>query len=315
MEFFKRKTSIDFLRIKNYTAIFSLALMVLSFLSLYFKGINWGLDFTGGIVVEMHYKEDANLPLTRTALQKAGYEDAIVQSFGSAQDIIIRLAPRANVKEQKVANDIYTLLKSQEKEHNPKNVIELRRVDAVGAQVGKEMGEQGGLAILVALIATMLYIALRFEFRFSVSSAIALAHDPILILGIFSWFQIEFDLTTLAAILAVIGYSLNDTIIVFDRVKENFIKVRQKTPYEIVNLSINETLSRTIMTSGLTLLVVIALLVYGGPTLFGFSLALLIGIIVGTYSSIYVAGALAIAMGLKKEDLLPTRPKTLDSMP
>jgi len=315
MEFFKRKTHIDFLKIRGYAAIFSLVLLLFSLSSLYIKGINWGLDFTGGIIVEMHYKKDADLPLTRDVLRKAGYEDAIVQSFGSAQDIIIRLAPRINVKEQKVANDIFNLLKKSEAQRDSSNIIELRRVDAVGAQVGKEMGEQGGLAILVALIATMLYIALRFEFRFSVSSAVALAHDPILILGIFSFFQIEFDLTTLAAILAVIGYSLNDTIIVFDRVKENFIKVRKSSPVEIVNLSINETLSRTIMTSGLTLLVVIALLIYGGPTLFGFSLALLIGIVIGTYSSIYVAGALAIAMGLKKADLLPNRPRELDSMP
>ena len=315
MEFFKRKTHIDFLKIRGYAAIFSLVLLLFSLSSLYIKGINWGLDFTGGIIVEMHYKKDADLPLTRDVLRKAGYEDAIVQSFGSAQDLIIRLAPRINVKEQKVANDIFNLLKKSEAQRDSSNIIELRRVDAVGAQVGKEMGEQGGLAILVALIATMLYIALRFEFRFSVSSAVALAHDPILILGIFSFFQIEFDLTTLAAILAVIGYSLNDTIIVFDRVKENFIKVRKSSPVEIVNLSINETLSRTIMTSGLTLLVVIALLIYGGPTLFGFSLALLIGIVIGTYSSIYVAGALAIAMGLKKADLLPNRPRELDSMP
>jgi len=315
MEFFKRKTHIDFLKIRSYTAVFSLLLLICSLVTLSIKGINWGLDFTGGIIIEMHYKKDADLPLTRDVLRKSGYEDAIVQSFGSAQDIIIRLAPRINVKEQKVANDIFDVLKKSEEQRDPSNIIELRRVDAVGAQVGKEMGEQGGLAILVALIATMLYIALRFEFRFSVSSAVALAHDPILILGIFSFFQIEFDLTALAAILAVIGYSLNDTIIVFDRVKENFIKVRKRSPVEIVNLSINETLSRTIMTSSLTLLVVIALLIYGGPTLFSFSLALLIGIIIGTYSSIYVAGALAIAMGLKKEDLLPSRPKELDSMP
>lgn len=315
MEFFKRKTHIDFLKIRAYTAIFSLILLVCSLATLYIKGINWGLDFTGGIIIEMHYKKDADLYVARDVLRKAGYEDAVVQSFGSAQDIIIRLAPRANVKEQKVANDIFNILKQSEAQKNPDNVIEIRRVDAVGAQVGKEMGEQGGLAILVALIATMLYIALRFEFRFSLSSAVALAHDPIVILGIFSFFQIEFDLTALAAILAVIGYSLNDTIIVFDRVKENFIKVRKSSPVEIVNLSINETLSRTIMTSGLTLLVVVALLIYGGPTLFGFSLAFLIGIIIGTYSSIYVAGALAIAMGLKKEDLLPNRPRQLDSMP
>tara|TARA_R110000868_G_scaffold38572_3_gene134736 strand:+ start:1626 stop:2573 length:948 start_codon:yes stop_codon:yes gene_type:complete len=315
MEFFKRKTSIDFLKIRAYTAIFSLLLLVLSVSTLATKGINWGLDFTGGIIIEMHYKKNADLSGARDVLKKTGYEDAVVQSFGSAQDMIIRLSPRVNMKEQKVANDIFNLLKESEQKVDPENIIEIRRVDAVGAQVGKEMGEQGGLAILVALIAIMLYIALRFEFRFSVSSAIALAHDPILILGIFSWFQIEFDLTALAAILAVIGYSLNDTIIVFDRVKENFIKIRKKTPLEIVNLSINETLSRTIMTSGLTLLVVIALLVYGGPTLFGFSLALFIGIVIGTYSSIYVAGALAIAMGLQKSDLLPTKPKELDSMP
>ncbi|MBP9721761.1 MAG: protein translocase subunit SecF [Gammaproteobacteria bacterium] len=308
MEFFRRTTKIDFLRIRSITAVLSCLVVVASIVCLCIKGINWSLDFTGGIVVELGYKEEAPLPKIRSILQSANYHEAIVQSFGSPKEVIIRLAARKDTDEKVIAQDIIKLLT------NDGTAVELRRVDAIGAQVGAELAEQGSLAIFVALIATMIYIAMRFETRFAVSAAVALAHDPIVILLIFSLFQIEFDLTTLAGILAVIGYSLNDTIVVFDRVKENFIKLRKASPLEIVNLSINQTLSRTIMTSGLTLLVVIALLIFGGPTLRGFSLSLFIGILVGTYSSIYIAGALALALGLNKADLLPKK-KEVDYLP
>lgn len=308
MEFFRRTTHIDFLKIRGITAFISVVVVIASFAALYIKGVNWGLDFTGGIVIELGYNEDAPLPKIREQMRSANYPDAVVQSFGSTKDVIIRLAPREGINEQVIADDImHNLTKDGTK-------VELRRVDSIGAQVGKELAEQGALAIFVALIAIMIYIAMRFEMRFAVSSAIALAHDPIIIMGIFAYYGIEFDLTTLAAILAVIGYSLNDTIVVFDRVKENFIKMRKTTPVEVVNLSINQTLSRTIMTSGLTLLVVIALLIYGGPTLFGFSLSLLIGIVVGTYSSIYVSGASAVFLGLKRADLLPKK-HDIDHLP
>lgn len=308
MEFFKRVTNIDFMRIRGISAVISVVFFLGSCFALYTHGINWGLDFTGGIVVELGYQEDAPLPKIRELMRNANYPDAVVQSFGSAKDVIIRLAPRDGIDEQAIAKDILQTLNADG------TTLELRRVDAIGAQVGQELAEQGAIAIIVALIAIMIYIAMRFEMRFAVSSAIALAHDPIIILGIFALYDIEFDLTTLAAILAVIGYSLNDTIVVFDRVKENFLRMRKTNAVEIVNMSINQTLSRTIMTSGLTLLVVIALLIYGGPTLFGFSLSLLIGILVGTYSSIYVSGATAVALGLQRSDLLPKK-NDLDHLP
>ena len=308
MEFFRKVTNIDFLRIRMVTAIISAVLVIASCVTVAVKGINWGLDFTGGIIVELGYKQDAPLAPIREKLHSSSYHDAVVQSFGSPKEVVIRLAPRAGVKEQEVANDIIKVLTTDGSE------VELRRVDAIGAQVGRELATQGALAIVIAMFAIMVYIAMRFERRFAISAIVALAHDPIIIVGIFSFFSIEFDLTTLAAMLAVIGYSLNDTIVVFDRVKENFIKLRKTSTMDVVNISINQTLSRTIMTSGLTLLVVIALLIYGGPTLFGFSLALLIGIIVGTYSSIYIAGACAIMLGLKRSDLLPKKYE-LDHLP
>lgn len=307
MEFFRRATKIDFMKIKSITAGISLLMIIFSFTSLYLNGINWSLDFTGGIIVELGYEQAAPLSKIRDVL-KADYHEAIVQSFGSPKEVVVKLASRPGVDEKVVAaNIIKELTKDGSK-------VELRRVDAIGSQVGAELAEQGSLAVIVALIATMVYIALRFEMRFAVAAAVALAHDPIVILGMFSFCQVEFDLTTLAGMLAVIGYSLNDTIVVFDRVKENFIKLRKTTPYEVVNLSINQTLSRTIMTSGLTLLVVIALLIFGGPTLHGFSLSLFIGILVGTYSSIYIAGAFALYLGLNKADLLPQK-KEVDHLP
>jgi preprotein translocase subunit SecF len=274
------------------------------------RGIHWGLDFTGGTVMELEYPQAVETNDVRAILDSNGFQDAVIQHFGSTHNILIRLAPREGISEQAVGESVRSILQA----HDPS--VKLLRSEVMGAQLGKELAEQGGLAILVALIGTMLYIAIRFEWRFAVGAGIALAHDPILILGLFSFFQFEFDLPTLAGILAVIGYSLNDTIVVFDRVKENFLKLRKGDAVEIVNLSLNQTLSRTLMTSFLTLLVVTSLLVYGGPSLFGFSFALFIGIIVGTYSSIYVAGALSVALGLSRADLMPTPKKQeRDEMP
>jgi preprotein translocase subunit SecF len=310
MELFKLNTQIDFLRARKWTGAVSLLLVILSFVSLATRGIHWGLDFTGGTVMELEYPQAIETNDVRTILDSNGFQDAVIQHFGSTHNILIRLAPREGISEQAVGESVRSILQAQDPS------VKLLRSEVMGAQLGKELAEQGGLAILVALIGTMLYIAFRFEWRFAVGAGVALAHDPILILGLFSFFQFEFDLPTLAGILAVIGYSLNDTIVVFDRVKENFLKLRKGDAIEIVNLSLNQTLSRTLMTSFLTLLVVTSLLVYGGPTLFGFSFALFIGIIVGTYSSIYVAGALSVALGLSRADLMPTPKKQeRDEMP
>jgi len=310
MELFKFTTHINFLRARKWAASLSLILVIASVVLLATRGIHWGLDFTGGTVIELEYPQAVELSDVRALLDKNGFEDAVLQHFGSSRDIMIRLAPRAGASEQELATSIRNLLQQS----NPD--VKLLRAEVLGAQIGQELAEQGALAILVALLGTMLYIAFRFEWRLAVGAGVALAHDPLLILGLFSLCQFEFDLPTLAGILAVIGYSLNDTIVVFDRVKENFLKLRKGDAIEIMNLSLNQTLSRTLMTSFLTLLVVTSLLVYGGPTLFGFSLALFVGIIVGTYSSIYVAGALSVWLGLSRADLMPA-PKVAqeDEMP
>ncbi len=283
------------------SAIFSIVLCLVSCGILFNKGLNFGLDFTGGTQLELRYDTQQEPDDIRELLESKGF-DAKVAHFGTAKDILIRLANKEGVSEQKLSEEVVKILKE-------KQDLELRRVEFVGSEVGEQLAEKGGMAILVAVFATMIYIAFRFEYRFAISAAVALMHDPILILGIFSAFQIEFDLATLAAILAVIGYSLNDTIVVYDRVRENFRKIRKGSAKEIMNLSLNQTLSRTIMTSALTLLVVGALLLFGGETLFGFSLALLVGIVIGTYSSIYVAGALALKMGLSKSDLISRPPE------
>lgn len=299
MELFKLTTHIDFLRARKVAGTFSMILVIFSLISLATRGIHWGLDFTGGTVLELEYPQAVEVSDVRNVLDQNGFKDAVIQHFGSSRNILIRLTPHEGMSEQALGQSVRTLLQ----QNNPD--VKLLRAEVLGAQLGQELAEQGGLAILVAMIGTMIYIAFRFEWRFAVGAGVALAHDPILILGLFSAFQIEFDLPTLAGILAVIGYSLNDTIVVFDRVKENFLKQRKGDAVEIMNLSLNQTLSRTLMTSFLTLLVVTSLLIYGGPTLFGFSFALFVGIIVGTYSSIYVAGALSVALGLSRADLMP----------
>jgi preprotein translocase subunit SecF len=269
------------------------------------RGLNLGLDFTGGTQIEVTYADPVNLASVREQLVTAGFTEAVVQSYGSARDALIRIGPHLDEKNQLIQRVIAAL---------PGAHVEA--MEYIGPKVGQELLNSGILAVIVALLGIMFYVAIRFEYRFAVSSVTALIHDPIVILGIFSLFRIEFDLIALAAVLTIIGYSLNDTIVVFDRIRENFRKMRAGSVLEIVNLSINQTLSRTIMTSGLTLLVVIALLLFGGETLFGFSLALTIGIIVGTYSSIYVAGTLAIAMGLQRIHLLPPQiKKESDELP
>lgn len=305
MEFFKKKTAIDFMGLRRWTAVLSIILFLASITILAIKGLNWGLDFTGGTQIQISYPDSADLLKIREQLNQIGFSEAVVQSYGTSKDVSISIAPRKNLTQEQLQNQIMNALPG----------AKLTRADYVGPHVGQEMATKGFLAILIALMGTMIYIAIRFEYRFAVSSAIALIHDPVLILGIFSFFQWEFNLTVLAAVLAVIGYSLNDTIVIFDRIRENFRKIRKGSSVEIVNLSINQTLSRTIMTSVTTLVVVLILFIYGGAMIHGFASALMIGIIVGTYSSIYVAGALAVAMGLDRSDLMPIPKQIVDDRP
>lgn len=305
MEFFNPNSKVDFMGARRWTALFSSLIFIVSIGALLIHGLKWGLDFTGGTQIELSYSQAADLTKIRQQLSKAGFPEAQVVSYGTSKDVLISIAPHENQDQTQLVNKVMRALPDAVKQ----------RVDFVGPQVGQELATKGALAVLVSLLATMIYIAMRFEYRLAVSSAVALIHDPVLILGIFALWGIEFDLKALAGLLAVIGYSLNDTIVVFDRVRENFVKIRRGTPVEIMNISINQTLSRTIMTSLLTLFVVVALFVYGGETIRGFSLALIIGIIIGTYSSIYVAGALAVAMGLDKKDFMPAQRKHLDDRP
>lgn len=303
MEFFKTNTNINFMGQRWLAATFSGVLFLASIVSFFVYGLNFGLDFTGGTQIEITYATPADLNIVRDQLTKAGF-NAVVQSYGTSHDVAIRIPPYKE-NQQTLKDKVMQVLPN----------AHLQQIEYIGPQVGKTLFTNGLLAMLICLIATMAYIAFRFEYRFAISAAVALIHDPILILGIFSFFHLQFDLIALAAVLTIIGYSLNDTIVVYDRVRENFRRVRKGTPTEVMNLSINQTLSRTIMTSGLTLLVVFALFVFGGEVLHGFSLALIIGIVIGTYSSIYVAGALAIVMGLDRTSLLPAAKKELDGLP
>ncbi len=303
MEFFNPNSNVDFMGARRFTALLSGLIFLLSIGALLINGLTWGLDFTGGTQIEVSYQNTADLPAIRDALSNVGFKEAQVVRYGTSKDVLISIAPKANEDATHLVDKVMHVLPGAEK----------KRVEFVGPQVGQELATKGALAIFVSLLATMIYIALRFEYRLAFSSAVALIHDPVLILGVFAFFKIDFDLKALAGLLAVIGYSLNDTIVVFDRVRENFVKLRRGTPIDIMNTSINQTLSRTIMTSVLTLFVVVALFVYGGEAIHAFSLALMIGIIVGTYSSIYVAGALAVVMGLNRKDFLPTENKLTDA--
>lgn len=304
MEFF-RKTHIDFMGLRKSAAVFSIVLCLASIISVVFHGLNWGLDFTGGTEIQVSYDHAADIAVVRNQLLQAGFPEAVVQAYGNPNNASIRVGLHKEFSQQQLTDKVMQALPG----------ATMRSVEFIGPQVGQELETSGFLALIISFVLTGFYIALRFEYRFAISSTVALIHDPIVILGIFSFFHIEFDLIALAAVLTVIGYSLNDTIVIFDRVRENFRKVRKATPSEIINLSVNQTLSRTIMTSGLTLVVVVALFIYGGPVVHGFSLALIIGIIVGTYSSIYVAGSLAVAMGLSRQDLLPPVKAEVDEMP
>ena len=293
--------SIDFMAWRRLAAGLSATLVLASIVSLGTKELSWGLDFTGGTLVEVEYADSADLSAIRKTLQSRGYAGAIVVSFGTDRDVLIRL-PVGTSDQQGAA--LLGILQTESEED-----VELRRIEFVGPQVGEELREQGGLAMLLALGLVMLYIAFRFQFKFALGAVGALAHDVILVLGFFSLFDLEFDLTVLAAILAVIGYSLNDTIVVSDRIRENFRKLRRTDPLEVINQSLSETLGRTLVTSLTTLLVLISLAVVGGEMIHGFAVALLVGVLVGTYSSIYVAANFLIVLGVSKEDLIVPVPE------
>jgi preprotein translocase subunit SecF len=300
MQLLNKKTNFNFMSKRKIAAVFSLLLILASIGSLITQGLNFGIDFTGGTMIELSYEEDVKLENIRTKLEQNGYGDAIVQNFGSIHDVLIRLPVHASENMAELSNRIVAALQA---DHD--SVIDVRRVEFVGPQVGEELTEQGGLAMLYALFGILIYVSFRFEYRFAIGSVVALVHDVILTLGFFSVSQLEFDLTVLAAILAIIGYSLNDTIVVFDRIRETFLKVRKGTSEEIVNRALNDTLSRTLMTSLTTLLVVTSLFVFGGEVIHAFSIALLLGILIGTYSSIYIASNTILFMGVSKADLIP----------
>ncbi len=291
-------TQINFMAHRRAAMLLSVALIIASLVGLYVKGLNFGIDFTGGTIVEVSFDKPADIDAIRANLRASGFEDAIVQNFGSAEEVLIRLAPREGLNTAAISNQIMDVLRAEDEG------MEMRRVEFVGPQVGEELTEDGALSVIYALFGVLIYIALRFEFRFSIGAVAALVHDVVLTLGVFAWLQIQFDLTVLAALLAVIGYSLNDTIVVFDRVRENFRTMREGSPEEVSNVAINQMLARTIMTSFTTLVVLMALFIIGGEIIQYFALALIIGVIVGTYSSIYVASSIALALGVSKEDLM-----------
>ena len=287
----------NFMGLRKVAGIFSIVLLLISIGSLAIQGLKLGLDFTGGTLIEVSYESAANVDEIRRTLNDKGYEDVTVQHFGSEEEVLVRMSEsyRANL-----GDEVLAALQASSSEN-----IELRRSEFVGSQVGEELRDEGGLALLLALAIVMLYVAARFQFKFSVGAVVALIHDVIIILGIYSVFQFEFDLTVLAALLAVIGYSLNDTIVVSDRIRENFRIILQMRPIDIINRSLTQTLGRTLITSLTTLLVLIALLLVGGEIIHLFALALTIGVVVGTYSSIYVAANVLLIMDVTREDLIP----------
>jgi preprotein translocase subunit SecF len=301
MQILKKNIRIDFMGKRRPAMFFSGVLILIALGSFLVRGLSLGIDFTGGTLVEVGFPQAVELPAVRDNLSQAGFADAVVQHFGTSRDVLIRLAPREELESAEISGRAFQSLQALD------SAVELRREEFVGPQVGEELTERGGLAMLYALIGILIYVGLRFEYRFAIGAVIALIHDVIITIGIFSILQVEFDLPVLAAVLAVIGYSLNDTIVVYDRIRENFRKMRKGEAIEIINTSLIQTLSRTLVTSLTTLLVLLALFVFGGEIIHGFALALIIGVVVGTYSSIYVAGSSVIIMGVSKADLMPVK--------
>ncbi len=310
MEFFHKVPRINFLGVRKLAMGMSVVVLVAAIASLYVRGLNFGVDFTGGVTVEVSYPGSADLNKVRASLAAGGFANAVAQNYGTPQEVLIRLQAAKGETDKDTGNKVLSVLQQTDPG------VKLQQVNFVGPEVGKDLATKGALAFVITLVAILLYIIMRFEWRLAVGAVAATLHDVVFVVGFFSLLHIEFDLNVLASVLAVMGYSVNDTVVVFDRIRENFRKMRKGSPMEIMNAAINETLSRTIMTSGVTLLVVIALLVLGGPILHGFSLALFVGIIVGTYSSIYIASATALMLGVSKADLMPVkRGETVDDMP
>ena len=299
--------TIDFINKRKYAMVFSALLLIVSVISLGWQGLKLGIDFTGGTLIEVGYQQTANLEDIRTKLASASYMGTNVQYFGSDTEVLIQLEPQT-ISSAKLSSSIIQMLGEG---------IDVRRVEFVGPKVGEELTNDGGLALLYALIGILIYVAFRFEYRFALGSITALIHDVIITLGVFSILQIEFNLTVLAAILAVIGYSLNDTIVVFDRIRENFLSTRHIEPVPIVNDALNQTLARTLMTSLTTLIVLLALFYLGGEVIHSFAGALIIGVVIGTYSSIFVASSMILALGISKDDMLPSEKekKEIDARP
>ncbi|MDY1049104.1 protein translocase subunit SecF [Pseudomonas coleopterorum] len=289
--------TINFMGVRNIAFAITVLLTVLALFSMFHKGMNYGLDFTGGTLIELTYEKPADLGLVRDELVKAGYHDAVVQSFGATTDLLVRMPG----EDPQLGNQVAAALQAVGGD-NPATV---KRVEFVGPQVGEELRDQGGLGMLLALGGVLVYLAFRFQWKFAVGAILSLIHDVIVTVGLLSFFQITFDLTVLAAVLAIIGYSLNDTIVVFDRVRENFRVMRKASLIENINVSTTQTLLRTVATSVSTLLAIAALMFFGGDNLWGFSLALFIGVMAGTYSSIYIANVVLIWLNLSSEDLIP----------
>ena len=321
----------NFMGLRRYALVFSALLLIASVGSLSTQGLVLGLDFSGGTQIEVGYDEPVQVADLRVKLESAGFESPVVVHFGSETDILIRLQEEPEQDMQEINHSQEVDMVDEESSQKPKKSlsdrvyeavqidgqnVELRRVDYVGPQIGEELRDQGGLGMLVALVLVMLYVAVRFQFKFSVGAVMALVHDVIITLGVFSLLRLEFDLTVLAAVLAVVGYSLNDTIVVSDRIRENFRKIRKASPVEVINESLSQTLWRTINTSVTTMLVLLALFFFGGELIHNFAIALMIGVGIGTYSSIYVAATVMLAMNVDREDLLePEEGELVDDLP
>lgn len=305
MNFFKKQLQIDFMALRFKAIVFSIVLSIISLLALIINGLHLSLDFTGGTQVRLNHL-NTTVEALRDDIEHQYGRDVVIQRLGTGDQFIIRIGGKTEQSQQKAIKTYF--IKRFGADH-------FTGITFIGPQVGETLLLNGIMATVIALLTTMIYVMVRFEYRFGFSAMLALLHDPIVIIGCFALFQLEFDLNSLAALLTILGYSLNDTIVVYDRVKENFIQSKRLSPDEVVNLSINQTLSRTIMTSGLTLLVVISLLIFGGDQLRNFALSLTIGILIGTYSSIYIAGSISVMLGLDRDALLPPNRDYLKQIP
>ncbi|WP_408623580.1 protein translocase subunit SecF [Celerinatantimonas yamalensis] len=299
MSLFKPRGTVDFMGHNKLSMILSVVLTIASLVLLATRGLNFGLDFTGGTLVEVQFQKNIDLQDVRHAMAQQNFKDVVAQNFGARGDVLLRMKPSSNNNAEQIGDKVMGILQTLDKN------VQMKRIEFVGPSVGSDLAEQGGLAILAALGCILIYVAFRFEWRFAVGAVLALAHDTILTLGLFSMMRVQFDLTVVAGLLTLIGYSLNDTIVVCDRIRENFRKIRKGAPRDIINASITQVFSRTIITSATTAMVLAVLFFLGGNLIHSFATAMLFGIIVGTHSSIYVASSLALWLGVKKEDFMP----------